>query len=133
MMNNKILIVENEPETARLIRNSLEAAGYEVETAVDAYQGTQLALSGSFILIILGLLMPAGGGCALLERIRKVQDLSSLPVIVITATAVDENIVETIVRFGVAAVFHKPLNTIDLLNKVFELSPMMCVRRPASM
>ena len=71
----KILIVEDELEFAELVKARLEMVGYEAAIAVDTYSGTSLALKEDYDLIVLDLMMPAGGGFSMLERLRKFRSM----------------------------------------------------------
>ena len=87
----KILIVEDELDFARIMKMRLEATGYEVAVAEDAYQGTHEAIKGDYDLIILDLMMPAGGGFALLKRLKKLPTKESIPVMILTSSDLDED------------------------------------------
>jgi len=81
-MNKKILIVEDEVAIQNILKNYLEDAGYEVETAIDGMEGYSKFQSGSFDLILLDIMMPKIDGYVVLEMIRKE---SNIPVMMITA------------------------------------------------
>ena len=72
-LKKKILIVEDEIDFAKMVKLRLQAVGYDVYIAGDAYTGTQQIIKNDYDLIILDLMMPAGGGFSLLERIRNSQ------------------------------------------------------------
>jgi DNA-binding response OmpR family regulator len=88
-MNEKILIVEDEEKLARFIEMELQYEGYKVEKAFDGRSGLDLALKGSFDLVILDIMLPGLTGMEVLRRIRR---SSSIPVIMLTArdTIVDK-------------------------------------------
>jgi CheY-like chemotaxis protein len=58
----RILLVEDELEFAQLLKDRLEMAGYLVSIATDAYAGTKAIIKEDFDLMVLDLMMPAGGG-----------------------------------------------------------------------
>ena len=117
----KILVVEDEVVYAKMVRIRLEAAGYEVWVAVDAYQGTQMIVKNDYDLIILDLMMPAGGGFALLERIRNMPAKSMIPVIILTGKTIDDEIREKAKANDVAAIFTKPYDSKQFLRKIKSL------------
>jgi two-component system copper resistance phosphate regulon response regulator CusR len=117
----KIIVVEDEPEFAKMVKLRLESAGYEVTVAGDTYFGTQCIIKGHFQLIILDLMMPAGGGFTLLERIRNIPSSSTIPVIILTGRMIDDDIVQKAKSLDVSAIFHKPYDHVVFLAKVKEL------------
>ncbi|AGL00133.1 response regulator transcription factor [Desulfoscipio gibsoniae] len=88
-MNEKILLIEDEEKLARFIEMELLYEGYKVEKAYDGRIGLDLALAGSFDIVILDIMLPGLNGMEVLRRIRR---SSSMPVIMLTArdTTVDK-------------------------------------------
>ena len=88
-MNGHILLVEDEEKLARFIEMELVYEGYSVEKAFDGRTGLELALGGSFDLVILDIMLPEINGMEVLRRIRKT---SQVPVIMLTArdTVIDK-------------------------------------------
>lgn len=78
----KILIIEDEEKIVRFIELELKYEGYEVEKAYDGRDGLELALTQSFDLILLDIMLPTLNGIEVLRRIRKVSDI---PIILLTA------------------------------------------------
>ncbi len=123
--NNRVLIVEDEPEFARMVRMRLEHVGYEVVIAGDAYSGTREILKGDdFVLIILDLMMPAGGGFAILERIEKFPSKAAVPVVIVTGKTIDQEVKSMADKYGVAAIFHKPYDEKAFVQRIKSLAPL---------
>jgi two-component system KDP operon response regulator KdpE len=80
----RILVVEDEPELLRAITIRLTAAGYEVFTATNGYQGTDEALRIRPDLIVLDLGLPGLNGHAVASRLR-VNGKSPFPVVVLSS------------------------------------------------
>ncbi|MBO2010104.1 response regulator transcription factor [Hymenobacter negativus] len=78
-----ILLVEDDPRLAALIRRGLEEEQFTVTLASDGLLGQQLALSQPFDLIILDVILPHRSGLEVLAAIR-VQD-AQVPVLLLTA------------------------------------------------
>ena len=97
-----------------------ESAGYEVSVAVDAYQGTQMIVHGDFDLVILDLMIPAGGGFALLERIRNMP-AKSTPVVILTGKKIDDEIRARAEANDVAVIFTKPYDSKQFLRRIKSL------------
>jgi len=85
MSKKKILVIDDEPNTVRMVQARLEASGYEVMAACDGRQGLICAHNEKPDLIILDIMMPAGGGYAIFERLKTSPETRSIPVIFLTA------------------------------------------------
>ena len=66
-MAGRILIVEDEAAIARFVELELKHEGYAVDKAEDGRSGLELALAGTYDLILLDIMLPeplgAGGPC----------------------------------------------------------------------
>ena len=81
----RILVTEDSITSRALIKDILETAGYQVETAVDGVDGYTKALIGEFDLIVSDVDMPRMNGFELTAKIRMNKKLSELPVVLVTA------------------------------------------------
>ncbi len=79
----RILLVEDTIDIAFAIASKLEKEGHSVTTVYDGVQGEDLAVNGSFDLVVLDINLPGRDGFAILRSMRE-QSLSC-PVLVITA------------------------------------------------
>jgi two-component system, OmpR family, response regulator len=79
----RILIVEDEPSLARQLRQTLESAGYAVDSAHDGEEGQYLGETESYDAVILDLGLPEVDGLTVLDRWRKAGH--KMPVLVLTA------------------------------------------------
>ncbi len=120
----KILVVEDEFEFAKMVKLRLESVGYEVIIAGDTYDGTLKILKEQPDLLILDLMMPAGGGFALLERINQHPIHVTMQVIILTGKTVDDEVREHAEKYGVAAIFRKPYKSEQFIKKVQSLLPV---------
>ncbi len=78
----RILIVEDEKNIAQVLAFNVMQAGYEYDIAFDGEQGLEKALTGTFDLVLLDLMLPKMDGYEVCRRIR--QKLTT-PVIIVTA------------------------------------------------
>lgn len=78
----RILIIEDEEKIVRFIELELKYEGYEVEKAYNGKDGLELALTQSFDLILLDIMLPHLNGIEVLRRIRRVSDVA---IILLTA------------------------------------------------
>ena len=123
MGKKRILIVEDEMDFARMVGMRLESIGYETHIAGDAYSGTREILQGEYDLMILDLMMPAGGGFTILERIQNYPAKCTVPVVVVTGKTIDEEVKETSQKYNVAAIFPKPYDNKEFVRKIKSLVP----------
>ncbi|HET7094872.1 MAG TPA: response regulator transcription factor [Thermomicrobiales bacterium] len=78
----QILVVDDEPEIARIVRDYLAAAGFGVAVATDGESALAAARAGRPDLVILDLGLPRRDGLDVLRELRRVGDV---PVVVLTA------------------------------------------------
>jgi len=79
----KILLIEDEPGIARLIRRGLEDAGYSVEATANGRQGLEMAGEKSYNLLLLDLMVPGLDGWQVCEALRA--QGSQIPILMLTA------------------------------------------------
>ncbi len=90
-MPQRVLVVEDEPDNAALLRIILQSAGYDVLLAADIATARSLLAGGPPDLVILDLVLPDGDGLELCRELKA--GLPRLPIVVLTAwgwTAVRE-------------------------------------------
>lgn len=107
----KILIVEDIPDNAELVRRIMSARGYEVFHAVDAETGLEMALSTLPDLILLDLGLPDHDGLTLAGWIRAEASLGNVPIIAYTAWPPDtaRQMAET---YGCNGYIGKPIGSV---------------------
>ena len=81
-MNNKILIVEDDPKISRFVSLELMHEGYETEIKADGREALEAALANEYGLIILDVMLPSLNGIEVLRRLRQAK---TTPVIILTA------------------------------------------------
>jgi DNA-binding response OmpR family regulator len=79
----RILIIEDEPDIARGLRDALEFEQFEVTTTGQARDGIRLVRERAPDLVILDLMLPDGNGFTVCEEIRKTHPV--VPIIMLTA------------------------------------------------
>ena len=110
----KILVVEDDRLIAELERDYLEASEYEVEMAMDGYDGLRLAKENDYDLILLDVMLPGVSGFDICRELRKEKNL---PIIMVTAKKTD---VDKIRGLGLGADDYmiKPFETKELVARV---------------
>jgi two-component system chemotaxis sensor kinase CheA len=81
----KILIVEDSVTSRMLMKNILEDAGYEVETAFDGIDGLQKVRAGRYEVVITDVDMPRMNGFDMTASIRSDANIDQMPVIMVTS------------------------------------------------
>lgn len=84
----KILVIEDEKNIQNIIKEFLESAKYEVNTADDGLEGINLIQNNNYDLILLDIMMPKIDGFVVCEIIRK---NSNVPIIILTALTDEES------------------------------------------
>ena len=110
-----MLVIEDDLAIRRGLRDALRHEGYNVLEAGDAVEGQRLALTAEAGLVLLDLVLPAGSGLGVLERIRDARP--SLPVIVLTARGGEDDRVRGL-RLGADDYVVKPFSVRELLARV---------------
>ena len=87
----KLLLVEDEPKVASLIRETLSEFGFEIDHAFDGLQGKEMALNQKYDLIILDLILPHINGKDLCREIRK--ENKKIPILMLTALDSSDDLV----------------------------------------
>jgi DNA-binding response OmpR family regulator len=114
MENKKILIVDDDPDVLKSMHVRLKANNYETFFAADAISCIAEARKAEPDLIILDLGLPAGDGFLVIERLKAVPSLASIPVIVVSARDLRLN-QKLAMQAGAKAFLQKPVNNSELL------------------
>ena len=113
-MNARIVVVEDELELAKILRDYLEAAGFDVRIATDGASGLALAEQSPADLVILDLNLPGMDG---LDVARQLRRHSETPIIMVTALT-EFGDIERAVDCGTDDFLSKPVNRWELIARV---------------
>jgi len=113
METDRILIVDDEPDIALILKLQLEDAGYQTVRARDGVEALEAIEHESFALIMLDIKMPRMDGLEVLSRIR----VDKTPVVMMTAHG-SEDIAVSAMKKGALDYISKPFSTDDMLQKV---------------
>jgi signal transduction histidine kinase/ligand-binding sensor domain-containing protein/DNA-binding response OmpR family regulator len=114
-----ILVVEDNADVRLYIRKAIEPY-YRVEEAVNGKAGMQQARASIPDLIISDVMMPLANGYELCRTLKTDVKTSHIPIILLTAKAAEENVVEGL-ETGADDYVVKPFNTRILLSRVKNL------------
>lgn len=121
--NMKILIVDDFSTMRRIVKNLLRDLGFNnTQEADDGLTALPMLKKGDFDFVVTDWNMPGMQGIDLLKNIRADEELKHLPVLMITAEAKREQIIEA-AQAGVNGYIVKPFTAATLkekLDKIFE-------------
>lgn len=121
--NIKFLVVDDFSTMRRIVRNLLRELGFtNVDEAEDGVVALSKLKGGAFDFVVSDWNMPNMTGIELLRAIRADAELKHLPVLMVTAEAKKENIIEA-AQAGAHGYVVKPFTAATLeekLNKIFE-------------
>jgi two-component system, OmpR family, alkaline phosphatase synthesis response regulator PhoP len=114
---NKILVIDDEANIVRLMRDYLEQAGYKIFTAFNAETGLHILRRESIDLLVLDLGLPDRDGWDLTRQIRADRQLAALPVIMLTARVDDSDKIIGL-ELGADDYITKPFNPSEVVARV---------------
>lgn len=112
-----ILLVEDEPSIAELLRFTLHDAGFLISIASDATQARKLVAASLPHAVLLDWMLPDTSGLALLSEWRKDARTAALPVIMLTAKGMEEDKVKGL-NEGADDYVTKPFSPKELVARV---------------
>ena len=117
---SKILVVEDEEDVAKVLLTRLSVAGFQASVAADAYEAIKLAHEFNPDLVILDIMLPAGGGLFVFNNIKLSHPLNLVPVLVLTGIR-DEEFKNSLMAQGVDAYMEKPYDHLELIKVIKDL------------
>ena len=108
-----ILIIEDDENINGLLRNILSRNGYEVQCALNGWEGYELAMKNDYSLILMDLMLPLKSGEEILREFRAKKNT---PVIVLSALSEVEDKVNGL-NLGADDYLAKPFKTAELLAR----------------
>ena len=119
-MNEKILIVEDNPQNMRLMEMILRAKNYTLLKAVDGEEALDVATKEWPDLIIMDVWLPKMSGLEVTKKLRKNPSFRRTPIIGVTAYAMKGD-KEKIIEAGCDVYMSKPINTRELPEVIIEM------------
>ncbi|MCZ2259432.1 response regulator transcription factor [Sporosarcina sp. G11-34] len=113
-MQSRLLLVEDDPEIARVVRDMLRLEGYEVTWATTGLEGWEDFQRGSYDLVLVDLMLQEMDGFTLCQNIRWKSDV---PIIIISARKEDEDKVEGL-QLGADDYLAKPFSLVELKARI---------------
>jgi len=109
-----ILVVDDNPQMAKLMQDMVQLAGYETEVAFSGLEGLDKARDGMPDLILVDLMMPEIDGWELYHRLR---EFTTIPIIFVTAYDTPQNEAKAI-ALGAEGFIGKDLTPMQLVQHI---------------
>ncbi len=118
-MKAKILVVDDDANAVMLARYALEDEGFEVVVALDGQTGLDIVTTQENVdLIVLDLKMPGMTGYEVCSQIREQLETADLPVVMLTASAGEQDRFTGLVLAEADAYLTKPASPAELVETV---------------
>ena len=116
-MAQRILVVDDDKQIARLIRSYLEQAGYQVVVAYDGETALHALRREAPDLVVLDLMLPDRDGWDVTRTVRSDPALAATPIIMVTARVEDTDKIVGL-ELGADDYVSKPFNPRELVSRV---------------
>jgi two-component system, cell cycle response regulator DivK len=113
----RILIIEDNEKNMKLVRDILQAKGFETMEAVSAEEGLALVKMHRFDLVLMDIQLPGMNGIEALECLRADEETNKIPVVAVTASVTMQD-QSQITRAGFDAFISKPISVKEFLETV---------------
>ncbi|MDE2599335.1 MAG: EAL domain-containing protein [Rhodocyclaceae bacterium] len=117
-----ILIAEDDENSRLLLESILISLGHTVFSAADGKQAWQFALDEQLDFVITDILMPGMDGFELCRRLRRIDSLREVPIIVYSATYVDRRDEEMALAAGANRFIVKPIEPMEMIRQIESLA-----------
>jgi CheY-like chemotaxis protein len=118
----KVLIIDDDANVHVILKLTLEKAGYQTASAMDAMQGPMMAKNLKPDLIVLDILMPGGGGVAVYRRLKQNTFTMNIPVILHSSTP-QEAVRDALPEIEELPYLQKPADLTQLLALAAQFAP----------
>ncbi len=129
-LDKTVLVVEDNDLNMRLFHDVREMRGYNILQAKDGMEGWRIAREHRPDLIIMDIQLPEVSGLAVTKWLKDDETLKSIPVIAVTAFAMDGD-EDKILEGGCDAYIVKPISISNFLQTVERLARPLVAEREA--
>lgn len=113
--SRRVLVVDDDREIRDIATMRLEAAGYDVTSAIDGQDGIDMISKQMPDVIVMDLRMPRKDGMGMLTELKARIDTKQIPVVMLSASVIDERLA---LDAGARFFLSKPYKGADLLSAV---------------
>ena len=124
----RVLVVDDEERLARSVARGLRAEGFSVDLATDGISGRDAAVSGSYDVIVLDIMLPGLQGYRVLSELREAR--VSTPVLMLTAKDGEYDQADAF-ELGADDYLTKPFSFVVLIARLRALARRAGAARPA--
>jgi two-component system cell cycle response regulator DivK len=117
MTDAQVLVVEDNERNMKLFRDVLQASGYRILEATTGERAVELVIEHGPDLVLMDIQLPDIDGVKALDRLRANEQTASVPVLALTAQAMDGDR-ERFLAAGFDGYLSKPVNIADLVATV---------------
>ena len=121
-MSTRVLVIEDQEDNRRIVRDLLTSVGYEIIEAVTGEEGVSSAKQHRPDLILMDIQLPDIDGHEATRRIKAQPELSHIPIIAVTSYALSGDDVKAY-EAGCDGYVSKPFSPRALLAKIREYVP----------
>ena len=115
----RILVVDDDPDTLALMEEALHLHGYEILTARDGREALERVAEYAPDLLLLGIKMPGVDGYDVIRRLKGAEATRGIPIVVITASPVDQERDNVqVLGMGADQYLAKPLSIESLIQEI---------------
>lgn len=116
-MSAKIYIVEDDPDICELLQYNLEQENFDVEIFTDGKKALEAIVNATPDLVLLDLMLPSMNGLEITRIVRKDEQISTLPIIMLTARSEEMDILHGLEQ-GADDYITKPFRPREVIARV---------------
>ncbi len=115
-MKKTIMVVDDEPNTLKVIKDILKAEGFKPITAKNGKDALKILKKSKVDLILLDIMMPGMDGWDVCEKIKADKKTEKIPIVFLTAK--DEPVSRSMGSLAAADYITKPFEYKDLIKRI---------------
>ena len=113
----RALIIEDNQDITANLYAFLEPLGYELDCSANGHIGLEMAVAGTFDVIVLDIMLPGDDGYTILAKIRQMPEVREVPVIMVTAKGAEFDKVKGL-DLGADDYITKPFGMMEFISRV---------------
>ncbi len=118
----KILIVDDDVELTKAVVSTISSVGHDVQFTNEPKEGLKLIREQNYDVVFLDLSMPELSGVDIIKELAKDGTIKEKKIVIMTASAANEEELKNLVNLGVHSVLRKPVDIDAILDKIEEVN-----------